>query len=222
VRDKLKASKDWATIEQEQSLHNLITQVEKICVGFDDHKQDVFNLVQALKMLFLYARQGGRGGRGGRGTRGGQGDKNDGDKTEGGNDDVSTMTGKTSGDGARTNSKGESHCFNCGSPSHWAYECPQLSGEQQAQLHMNQEAQEDIAEEQAGEEGRQMMHVTFSQGKELPDDRAYLDGCSMVTAFKNKKFLENLRQVKGGIKINCNAGAVSTDVKGDFGGMSVC
>jgi len=54
VRDKLKASKDWATIEQEQSLHDLVTQVEKICVGFDDHKQDVFNLVQALKTLFLY------------------------------------------------------------------------------------------------------------------------------------------------------------------------
>ncbi len=45
VRDKLKASKNWSTIEQEQSLHNLVTQVEKICVGFDDHKQDVFNLV---------------------------------------------------------------------------------------------------------------------------------------------------------------------------------
>ena len=55
VRDKLKALKNWSTIEQEQLLHDLVTQVEKICVGFDDHKQDVFNLVQALKTLFLYA-----------------------------------------------------------------------------------------------------------------------------------------------------------------------
>ncbi len=54
MRDKLKTSKDWETIQQEQSLHNLISQVEKICVGFDDHKQDVYNLVQALKTLFLY------------------------------------------------------------------------------------------------------------------------------------------------------------------------
>ena len=54
VRDKRKASKDWETVEQEQSLHDLISQVERICVGFDDHKQDVFNLVQALKTLFLY------------------------------------------------------------------------------------------------------------------------------------------------------------------------
>ena len=42
-----------------------------------------------------------------------------------------------------------------------------------------------------------------------------------MTACKNKKFLENLRQVKGGIKINCNAGAVTTDIKGDFRGLSV-
>ena len=86
---------------------------------------------------------------------------------------------------------------------------------------MNQETQEDTTKEQAGKEGHQMMHVSFSQGGELPDNRAYLDGCSTVTAFKYKKFLENLRQVKGGIKINCNAGAVTTDIKGDFGGLSV-
>ncbi len=66
-----------------------------------------------------------------------------------------------------------------------------------------------------------MMHVSFSQGREFPDDQAYLDGCLTVTAFKNKKFLENLHQVKGGIKINCNAGAVTTDLKGEFGGLSV-
>jgi hypothetical protein len=31
VRDKLKASKDWETIQQEQSLHDLISQVEVWC-----------------------------------------------------------------------------------------------------------------------------------------------------------------------------------------------
>ncbi len=63
-------------------------------------------------------------------------------------DDVSTMTGRTGGGESKTNSKSESHCFNCGSLSHWAYECPQLTNEQQAQLHMNVEAQE----EQGGKE----------------------------------------------------------------------
>ncbi len=76
---------------------------------------------------------------------------------------MSTMTGKT-GEGPRTNSKGELHCFNCGSPSHWAYECPQLGGEQQAQLHMNLDGQEDGAEGQAVKEGHRLMHVSLSQG----------------------------------------------------------
>jgi hypothetical protein len=52
VRGKLIALKDWETIQREQSLHDLISQVEKICIGFDDHKQGVYNLVQALKTLY--------------------------------------------------------------------------------------------------------------------------------------------------------------------------
>jgi hypothetical protein len=115
---------------------------------------------------------------------------------------------------------GEWHCFDCGLPINWAYECPQLSGEQQAQLHMNLDAQEDGAEGQAVKEGHQLMHVSFNQGGELPDDRAYLDGCSTVTAFKNGKFLRDIHSVREGIKINCNAGAVTTNKKGRFGGLS--
>jgi hypothetical protein len=38
-----------------QSLHELITKIERICVGFDDHKHEAFNLIQALKTLFLYS-----------------------------------------------------------------------------------------------------------------------------------------------------------------------
>jgi hypothetical protein len=54
VRDKLEASNGWDKTQREQSLHNLTTKIERICIGFDDHKQEAFNLVQALKMLFLY------------------------------------------------------------------------------------------------------------------------------------------------------------------------
>ncbi len=56
VRDKLEASDEWDRVQREQSLHNLNSKIERICVGFDDHKQEqeVFNLVQALKTLFLY------------------------------------------------------------------------------------------------------------------------------------------------------------------------
>jgi hypothetical protein len=55
VQDKLKATKDWDLVQSEQSLHELVRRIEKICVGFDDHKQSVFNLVQSLKTLFLYS-----------------------------------------------------------------------------------------------------------------------------------------------------------------------
>ena len=55
VKDKLEVTDDWASIQRDQPLHELINKIEWICVGFDDHKQEVFNLVQALKTLFLYS-----------------------------------------------------------------------------------------------------------------------------------------------------------------------
>ncbi len=36
-------------------LHDLINKIERTCIGIDNHKQEVFNLVQALKTLFLYS-----------------------------------------------------------------------------------------------------------------------------------------------------------------------
>jgi len=55
VRDKLEGTDNWESIQKDQSLHELINKIERICVGFNDHKQEVFNLVQALKTLFLYS-----------------------------------------------------------------------------------------------------------------------------------------------------------------------
>ena len=55
VKDKLEAMDDWASIQRDQLLHELINKIERICVEFDDHKQEVFNLMQVLKMLFLYS-----------------------------------------------------------------------------------------------------------------------------------------------------------------------
>jgi hypothetical protein len=54
VRNKLEATDDRERTQKNQSLHKLIQKIEHICVRFDDHKQEVFNLVQALKMLFLF------------------------------------------------------------------------------------------------------------------------------------------------------------------------
>ncbi len=57
VCNKLKSTENWEVTQKEQSLHDLISKVKKICVGFDNHKQEVFNLVQALKALFLYTQK---------------------------------------------------------------------------------------------------------------------------------------------------------------------
>jgi hypothetical protein len=51
----MEVTNDWETMQRDQFLHELIHKIERICVGFKDHKQEVFNLVQALKTLFLYS-----------------------------------------------------------------------------------------------------------------------------------------------------------------------
>jgi hypothetical protein len=62
-----------------------------------------------------------RCGRGGRGRGGGEnrGEKDKGSTEAGNRDEVSTMTGKTGKGNLKANSKGKSHCFNCGATSHW-------------------------------------------------------------------------------------------------------
>jgi hypothetical protein len=168
-----------------------------------------------------FLQRGGRGGRrAGHGGQAGCGDKTKVGDDGGDSNNVSTITGKTGESSTKTNSKGESHCFNSGGTTHWAYECPQLSGERQAQLHMNLDTQEE-GKGQPAENGHQLLHVSLTQGGDLPDDRAYLDVCLTVRAFKNEWFLKKIQTVKGGININCNAGAVTTNKKGKFGWLNV-
>jgi hypothetical protein len=59
------------------------------------------------------------------------------------------------------------------------------------------------------------------QGTALPENRAYLDGCSTITAFKSNRYLKNVTTVEQGIRINCNAGAVMTHQKGAYGKLTV-
>ncbi len=76
-------------------------------------------------------------------------------------------------------------------------------------------------DELGAQTAHQFSHASMVQGEELPDCRAYLDGCSTVTAFKSKKHLSNIRIVARGVKINCNAGNLKTNQQGDYGTMSV-
>ncbi len=54
MRDKLELTDNWDKTQKEQSLKELIRKIKRICVGFNDHKQEAFNLVQAMKTLYLY------------------------------------------------------------------------------------------------------------------------------------------------------------------------
>ncbi len=168
-----------------------------------------------------FLQRGSRGGRGGhRGCGKGAGGSTGAEAGGGGSDAVSAITGASGGKVTmRTNSRGKSHCFNCSAADHWAYECPQLSKEQQAQLHMNLEEQGQPKEEQ--KKGHQLLNVTLAQASDLPENQAYLNGCSIVTAFKSDKYLKGIKKVGSGIKINCNAGAVSTDRMGTYGKLDV-
>jgi hypothetical protein len=55
----------------------------------------------------------------------------------------------------------------------------------------------------------------------VASNRAYLDGCSMVTAFKNDKYLKGMKKVREGIKISCNAGLVMTNLMRYYGRLKV-
>ena len=55
MKDKLATTDGWKAVEAAQSLDVLINKVQTICVGFDEHKQETFNLVQSLKALYLYS-----------------------------------------------------------------------------------------------------------------------------------------------------------------------
>ena len=85
---------------------------------------------------------------------------------------------------------------------------------------MTLEAQEETTQEPA-EEAQQLFNVTLTQGEELPDNRVFLDGCSTVTAFKNDKFFKSINTEARGVKINCNAGATSTNKRGEYGNLKV-
>jgi hypothetical protein len=120
----------------------------------------------------------------------------------------------------RKNRAEDLHCYNCRKTDHWANECPDLTAEQQAQLHMHIKAKGEEPEEQ--QEGHhQLLNVSLMQGDALLDNRAYLDGCSTVTAFKSNRYLEGIRMLPHGIKINCNVGAVVTNEMGLFGRLNM-
>ena len=54
MKSCLKTVDKWDTIKSDCSLHDLIKAIQKICVGHDDTNQDMYNVVQACKNMFLF------------------------------------------------------------------------------------------------------------------------------------------------------------------------
>jgi len=235
VRDKLKATRDWETLRAMQSLDELIRRIEKICVGFDDHKQSVFNLVQSLKTLFLHTQseketveEYARNFRslwdmveafgGSPGIQQGlvqaelkrKGLTNPTDDQIEAAEDVSVEQVKA----ALLISGADRRKF----------------GRLKDELANNYLLGTDQYPDTLEKAGRILSNYQSTnvnapffrgQGGELPDNRVYLDGCSTVTAFKNDKFLKSIKTEARGVKINCNAGAISTNKRGKYGNLKV-
>ena len=72
---------------------------------------------------------------------------------------------------------------------------------------------EEAEEEQEGQsQGHQLLNVTLAQGGALPDNRAYLDGYSTVTAFKTDKYLKNQDQLRRNQdQLQCRSGVYKPD-----------
>jgi hypothetical protein len=86
---------------------------------------------------------------------------------------------------------------------------------------MSLEIGQDEEEVNPTKEGHQLLHVSLAQGGELPDNRGYLNGCSMVTFFKSNQYLKGVETVEGGIRINCNAGTVVANKRGNYRRLKV-
>jgi hypothetical protein len=80
---------------------------------------------------------------------------------------------------------------------------------------MNLDVQDEVKKVQ--EEGHQLLNLMFAQGAALPENKAYLDRC----LFKTDKYLKGIKTLTNGIKINCNAGAVTTNQMGSYGNLKV-
>jgi len=57
VKDKFEVSEGWTETQAIQSIQELVRIIEQICVGFDDYKEEVHNLVKAPQTLFIYSQK---------------------------------------------------------------------------------------------------------------------------------------------------------------------
>ena len=111
----------------------------------------------------------------------------------------------------KVNVREDSYYYNCGKEGHYALECPhdKITMEQQVELAcgecmhlMNVQEEKEGTGDGAYTKAVTLMNVMmFNIRTGLDNDRLYLDNCSTVTSIKNKKYLLNVREAKGELKV---------------------
>lgn len=51
MKDKLSSEQGWDAIERDQTTYNLIMRIRRITIGFEEHKQGTYNLIQSKRRL---------------------------------------------------------------------------------------------------------------------------------------------------------------------------
>ena len=124
-----------------------------------------------------------------------------------------------SGEGVRTNSKGETHCHNCGEEGHWKDKCPKAASGMQGM-------QQGAASDSEGSDGDVWVSegVQFSQrGKEdesANGAKVYFDSCT-VKSTVDTKALSGVRDAPNAFSVLCNAGTMTLTKCGQLGDLPV-
>lgn len=84
---------------------------------------------------------------------------------------------------------------------------------------MMQELDIDDDDGNGGEEAKQHFQKVLFQANE--SSVVYLDSCTTKSMFVGEENLSDVEDVKGGLTVQCNAGKVKTNRRGNFGRLKV-
>ena len=101
--------------------------------------------------------------------------------------------------GKKFNGSEAHRCFNCGADDHWASECPLITDDQQAQLHMMQDLDLNDTDKKA-QQHYQRMHF-----KDTDSYVVYPDSYTTSITFVGERNLTDVKDMDCGLAVHCNA-----------------